>query len=114
MIGLDFASSEKIILKGSAMSTGSMARILRGFVIATLFCIHLCAAAQAQSRSKFAYSSVGSMATGVWMAKESGALDKYGLQSDIIFISSGPVVVQALIGGLNDEQRGWLYFRGMR
>jgi NitT/TauT family transport system substrate-binding protein len=39
------------------------------------------------------------MATGVWMAKESGALDKYGLQSDIIFISSGPVVVQALIGG---------------
>ena len=39
------------------------------------------------------------MATGVWMAKESGALEKYGLQSDIIFISSGPVVVQALIGG---------------
>lgn len=99
MIALDFASSEKIILKGSAMSTGSMAPILRVFVIATLLCIHVCAAAQAQSRSKFAYSSVGSMATGVWMAKESGALDKYGLQSDIIFISSGPVVVQALIGG---------------
>jgi NitT/TauT family transport system substrate-binding protein len=39
------------------------------------------------------------MATGVWMAKESGALERYGLQSDIIFISSGPVVVQALIGG---------------
>jgi NitT/TauT family transport system substrate-binding protein len=39
------------------------------------------------------------MATAVWMAKESGAFEKYGLQTDIIFISSGPVVVQALIGG---------------
>ena len=33
------------------------------------------------------------------MAKEVGAFDKYGIPSDIIFISSGPVVVQALIGG---------------
>ena len=47
----------------------------------------------------FAYSSIGSMATGVWMAKDSGAFDKYGIPADIIFISSGPVVVQALIGG---------------
>jgi NitT/TauT family transport system substrate-binding protein len=47
----------------------------------------------------FAYSSIGSMATGVWMAKESGAFERNGLQSDVIFISSGPVVVQALIGG---------------
>jgi len=47
----------------------------------------------------FAYSSIGSMATGVWMAKEVGAFEKYGIACDTIFISSGPVVVQALIGG---------------
>src|SRR5713226_7248607 len=47
----------------------------------------------------FAYSSIGAMATGVWMAKDSGAFEKYGLQSDVVFISSRPVVVQALIGG---------------
>ena len=47
----------------------------------------------------FAYSSIGSMATGVWVAKESGAFERNGLQSDVIFISSGPVVVQALLGG---------------
>ena len=47
----------------------------------------------------FAYSSIGSMATGVWMAKDSGAFDKYGIPTEIIFIASGPVVVQALIGG---------------
>jgi NitT/TauT family transport system substrate-binding protein len=50
-------------------------------------------------RVVFAYSSIGSMATGVWMAKDSGAFDKYGIPTEIIFISSGPVVVQALIGG---------------
>jgi ABC-type nitrate/sulfonate/bicarbonate transport system substrate-binding protein len=47
----------------------------------------------------FAYSSIGPMATGVWMAKESGAFEKYGLQADIILITSGPVAVQSLIGG---------------
>jgi ABC-type nitrate/sulfonate/bicarbonate transport system substrate-binding protein len=47
----------------------------------------------------FAYSSIGPMATGVWMAKESGAFEKNGLQSDIILITSGPVAVQSLIGG---------------
>ncbi len=58
----------------------------------------------AQTKMTIAYSSLGPMATGVWMAKDSGAFDKYGLQADIIFISSGPVVVQALIGG--DLQAG--------
>ena len=53
----------------------------------------------AQPKVTFAYSSIGSMATGVWMAKEIGAFEKNGVQGDIIFISSGPVVVQALIGG---------------
>src|SRR5438046_10417213 len=55
--------------------------------------------ARAQPRVTFAYSYIGSMATGVWMAKESGAFEQNGIQGDLIFISSGPVVVQALIGG---------------
>ena len=33
------------------------------------------------------------------MAKEIGAFEKYGISADLIFISSGPVVVQALLGG---------------
>jgi ABC-type nitrate/sulfonate/bicarbonate transport system substrate-binding protein len=55
--------------------------------------------AQAQTKMTVAYSSIGPMATGVWMAKESGAFEKYGLQADIILITSGPVSVQSLIGG---------------
>ncbi len=57
------------------------------------------AGAAESKKISFAYSSIGSMATGVWMAKESGAFEKNGIQAEIIFISSGPVVVQALIGG---------------
>ena len=53
----------------------------------------------AQTKMTIAYSSIGPMATGIWMAKESGAFDKYGIQADIILITSGPVSVQALIGG---------------
>ena len=55
--------------------------------------------AAAQTKMTMAYSSIVPMATGVWMAKESGAFDKYGIQADIILITSGPVAVQALIGG---------------
>jgi ABC-type nitrate/sulfonate/bicarbonate transport system substrate-binding protein len=53
----------------------------------------------AQTKMTIAYSSIGPMATGVWMAKESGAFEKYGIQADIILITSGPLSVQALIGG---------------
>jgi NMT1-like family len=45
------------------------------------------------------YSTVGPAGTGLWMAKEIGAFDKYAINADLIFISSGPVVVHWLIGG---------------
>jgi ABC-type nitrate/sulfonate/bicarbonate transport system substrate-binding protein len=73
------------------------------YLVAFTLCMGVCShndhAAQAEAKITFAYSSIGSMATGVWMAKESKAFEKYGIQADIIFISSGPVVVQSLIGG---------------
>lgn len=52
-----------------------------------------------RSKITFGFSSIGAMGTGVWMAKEIGAFEKYGLDADVIYISSGPVVMQALIGG---------------
>jgi ABC-type nitrate/sulfonate/bicarbonate transport system substrate-binding protein len=50
------------------------------------------------------YSTVGPAGTGLWMAKEIGAFEKYGIDADLIFISAGPIVVQALVGG--DLQAG--------
>jgi ABC-type nitrate/sulfonate/bicarbonate transport system substrate-binding protein len=45
------------------------------------------------------YSTVGPAGLGLWMAKEIGAFEKYGIDAELIFISSGPVAVQALVGG---------------
>ena len=64
-----------------------------------ILCDRYVSTAQAQTKMTMAYSSIGPMATGIWMAKESGAFDKYGIQTDILLITSGPVAVQALIGG---------------
>jgi len=60
---------------------------------------HYAPPAQAQTKMTIAYSSIGPMATGIWMAKESGAFERYGLQADILLITSGPISVQSLIGG---------------
>lgn len=68
-------------------------------VLLMIFCNRNVSAAEAQTKMTIAYSSIGPMATGVWMAKESGAFEKYGIQADIILITSGPLAVQALIGG---------------
>ena len=45
------------------------------------------------------YSTVGPAGIGLWMGKEIGAFEKYGIDAQLIFVSSGPVVVQALLGG---------------
>jgi ABC-type nitrate/sulfonate/bicarbonate transport system substrate-binding protein len=50
------------------------------------------------------YSTLGPAGIGLWMAKEIGAFDKNGIDAQLIFVSSGPVVVQALLGG--DMQAG--------
>src|SRR2546427_11519460 len=50
-------------------------------------------------RITLAYSTTGPTAVGLWMAKEIGAFGKYGVDPNLIFISSSPVMVPALIGG---------------
>ena len=73
--------------------------VMRVGLVALTAIVFACVAAHAQTKMTVAYSSIGPMAAGVWMAKESGAFEKYGIQADIILITSGPVAVQALIGG---------------
>lgn len=45
------------------------------------------------------YSTTGPTAVGLWVAKDIGAFDKYGVDPTLIFISSSPVMVPAIIGG---------------
>ena len=67
-----------------------------------LFLVMLVAAqADAAEHAKLnvGYSTTGPTAVGLWVAKDIGAFDKYGVDPNLIFISSSPVMVPALIGG---------------
>jgi NitT/TauT family transport system substrate-binding protein len=86
-------------LRGESHEIRKFHFVKRVGLLALTSIVFACAGAQAQTKMTIAYSSIGPMATGVWMAKESGAFEKYGIQADIILITSGPVSVQALIGG---------------
>jgi len=57
------------------------------------------AAPAAQETITFGYAAISPTMAGVWMAKEIGAFERNGLKAELIYISSGSVVIQALIGG---------------
>ena len=61
----------------------------------------LAAQGDAAERAKLTlgYSSTGPTGVGLWVAKDIGAFDKYGVEPNLVFISSSPVMVPALIGG---------------
>ena len=69
--------------------------------IAALLLLSMPGALRAQNPSKvaIAYSAVSPIFAGVWMAKEIGAFEKQGLKADLVYISSGSVTVQAMVGG---------------
>jgi NitT/TauT family transport system substrate-binding protein len=48
---------------------------------------------------RFAYASIAPPLSGVWAAQETGAFQKYGLDVQLIYISSSATNAQALLGG---------------
>ncbi len=56
------------------------------------------AAESAREKITFAYAAVSPSMAGVWMAKEIGAFEKYGLNAELVYISSGATAIQALVG----------------
>ncbi len=58
----------------------------------------LCADAL-RDRITFAYAAVSPSMAGVWMAKEIGAFERNGLNAELVYISSGGIAIQALVGG---------------
>ena len=73
-------------------------RVFFGVGLTLVFAASAGSAAELR-KAVFGYSTVGAMAAGAWMAKEIGAYEKYGISAELIYISSGPTVVQALLGG---------------
>jgi NitT/TauT family transport system substrate-binding protein len=69
------------------------------FAIILLFSISAHSAEPAKEKITFAYAAISPSMAGVWMAKEIGAFDRSGLSVDLVYISSGAVAIQALVGG---------------
>ena len=77
-----------------------MKQFVRSLIVfLPLICFASVGAAAELKKVVFGYSTIGAMAAGAWMAKEIGAYEKYGIDAELIYISSGPTVVQALLGG---------------
>jgi ABC-type nitrate/sulfonate/bicarbonate transport system substrate-binding protein len=55
--------------------------------------------AQSPPKVSVAYAAISPIFAGVWMAKEIGAFEKHGLKSELVYISSGSITVQAMVGG---------------
>ena len=53
----------------------------------------------AKEKITFAYASISPSMSAVWMAKEIGALERNGLNAELVYISSGATTIQALVGG---------------
>lgn len=77
--------------------------ILRALVVAVVLTAPLSiphrSTAQVPPKVTVAYSAISPIFAGVWMAKEIGAFDKQGIKGDLVYISSGSVAVQAMVGG---------------
>jgi ABC-type nitrate/sulfonate/bicarbonate transport system substrate-binding protein len=84
------------ILTVSTRSAGNFASAL-AFVISCFAVAY--GAESAKENITFAYAAISPSMAGVWMAKENGAFDRRGLNVDLVYISSGGVAIQALVGG---------------
>src|SRR4029077_529587 len=63
----------------------------------------LCCAGEVLAATlRLSYSVVGPTVAGVWMAHETGAFKKYGLDVQLIYIASSGMNIQALLGGSLD------------
>ena len=54
------------------------------------------AASPTPHKITIAYPTLTPIVAGLWMAKEIGAFEKYGVKADLVFISSGPTTIQVL------------------
>lgn len=74
---------------------------LRFGILITLLFFACAAQAQAQSGRKLivAYSSLSATQAALWLAKEAGAFQRHGFDVELIYISTGTKMVQALVGG---------------
>src|SRR3970282_2637914 len=73
-----------------------------GFYAPFMMIFLLCGERAWAAPVRIAYSIIGPPVAAVWMAQETGAVKKYGLDVQLIYIPSSGTNVQALLGGSLD------------
>jgi NitT/TauT family transport system substrate-binding protein len=81
------------------MNMSKLYRLIAAAVLLLLILLPRSSVAQPAPKVTVAYSAISPIFAGVWMAKEIGAFEKHGLKGDLVYISSGSVTVQAMVGG---------------
>src|SRR3990170_8912384 len=71
---------------------------LESSILLLLAALFFGSAAIAADRVKASYAAVNASQSPLWVAQDRGFFGKYGIEADLVFISSGSLNVQALVG----------------
>ena len=69
-----------------------------GFLLAVILSLSAAGAAHAE-RVRIAYSAISGAQLPLWVAQDKGLFKRQGLDTDLLYIGGGSVVVQAMLGG---------------
>jgi NitT/TauT family transport system substrate-binding protein len=75
-----------------------MKRQIAVVIVAALLCVSV-QATDAKDRLAMGYTSASGVFAGLWIAHEAKLFDKYNIDSHIVLIASGSLMVQAMLGG---------------
>jgi ABC-type nitrate/sulfonate/bicarbonate transport system substrate-binding protein len=68
-------------------------------LIVFLFVFAFARAAAGKDRLAIGYTAITGIKAGLWIAEEAKLFDKYNIETDLILITSGSKMVQAMLGG---------------
>jgi ABC-type nitrate/sulfonate/bicarbonate transport system substrate-binding protein len=76
-----------------------MKRQIAAITVCLLVLCSLIPSARAKDRLAMGYTSASGVFAGLWIAHESRLFDKYNIDSHLVLIASGSLMVQAMLGG---------------
>ena len=81
------------------MERGHIMKKQFGLVLSIVLVFVLAASAVAKDRLAIGYSSASGVFAGLWVAQEGRLFEKYDIESRLVLIASGSLMVQAMLGG---------------
>src|ERR1051325_1997425 len=82
------------IVRGTFMITRTAAKV----AVLLLFCC-FSPSSEAKDRLAVGYTSSSCVFAGLWIAQEAKLFDKYNIDSHLVLIASGSLMVQSMLGG---------------